>query len=51
MFLQTMIKMDEDEDTIQDDSIYSEEKRKTLLEEDGLSPEEAAFMQGYEDAM
>ena len=38
------------DENIQDDSIYSEDKREDLIEEDGLSPEEAAFMQGYEDA-
>ena len=42
-----MIKMDEN---LENDSIYSEGKREDLVDEDGLSPEEAAFMQGYEDA-
>ena len=38
-----------DED-IGDDSIYSENVRDRLLEDDELSPEEAAFMEGYEGA-
>lgn len=35
---------------MKDDSIYSEESREDMVDEDELSPEEAAFMQGYEDA-
>ena len=36
--------------SIEDDSIYSESVRKRLLEDDELSPEEAAFMEGYDEA-
>lgn len=32
------------------ESIYDENSREQLLDDDGLSPEEAAFMEGYEDA-
>ncbi len=35
---------------MEDDSIYSERTREDLVEEDGLTPEEAAFMRGYEEA-
>jgi len=38
-------------DQISDDqSIYSENIREQLLEDDEISPEEAAFMQGYDEA-
>ncbi len=33
-----------------DESIYSEEFRENMVDEDELTPEEAAFMRGYEDA-
>ncbi len=32
------------------EDIYSEEMRELLLDEDELSPEEEAFMRGYEEA-
>ena len=35
---------------LDDDSIYSEEVRDKLLEDDELSPMEAGFMQGYDEA-
>ena len=38
------------DNSIGDDSIYSESVRDRLLEDDELSPEEAAFMEGYEEA-
>ena len=41
--------LDEELD-IGDDSIYSEDVREELLENDELSPEEAGFMKGYEEA-
>jgi len=40
-----------DEEYFEDDeNIYSEDVRETLLEDDELSPEEEAFMRGYEEA-
>jgi hypothetical protein len=38
------------EEGLDDESIYSEDVRDQLLEDDELSPMEAAFMQGYEEA-
>lgn len=35
---------------LEDDSIYSEDVREQLLEDDELSPEEAGFMKGYDEA-
>ncbi len=43
-------KFDEDEFFADDENIYSEEAREMLLDEDELSPEEEAFMRGYEQA-
>ncbi|MBD3354441.1 hypothetical protein GF361_00470 [Candidatus Woesearchaeota archaeon] len=40
----------EDEYFEDDENIYSEESRELLVDEDELSPEEAAFMKGYEEA-
>jgi len=34
----------------EEDSIYEEVSRDLLLEDDELSPEEEAFMRGYEEA-
>ena len=34
----------------EDDSIYSEEGRDELMEDDEISPEEAGFMEGYDEA-
>ena len=39
-----------DTDSEDDISIYSEEVRESLLENDELTPTEEAFMSGYEDA-
>lgn len=39
-----------DEESMEDDSIYSKEAREDLVEEDELTPEEEAFMRGYEEA-
>ena len=36
--------------SLDDENIYSEEVRDRLLEDDELSPMEAAFMQGYDEA-
>lgn len=33
-----------------DESIYVEQTRERLLDDDELSPEEAAFMDGYDEA-
>tara|TARA_Y100000310_G_C20590384_1_gene767669 strand:- start:613 stop:819 length:207 start_codon:yes stop_codon:yes gene_type:complete len=32
------------------ESVYDEEGRKDLVEDDEMSPEEEGFMKGYEDA-
>ncbi|MFC1728094.1 hypothetical protein ACFLZ7_01350 [Nanoarchaeota archaeon] len=40
----------EEEDYLEDFDFYSENLREDMLEEDGLSSSEAAFMQGYEEA-
>ena len=34
----------------EEDSVYDEEGREELIESDEVSPEEQAFMKGYEDA-
>ncbi len=41
----------EDEELERDQSIYCEEERSALLEDDAISPAEAAFMQGWDEAM
>tara|TARA_Y100000294_G_scaffold167506_1_gene176731 strand:+ start:1172 stop:1327 length:156 start_codon:yes stop_codon:yes gene_type:complete len=41
---------EETEQMLDDESIYSENVREQLLEDDELSPQEAAFMQGYDEA-
>ena len=38
------------EEVLDELSFYSEEMREELIESDGLTPEEAAFMQGYDEA-
>ena len=35
---------------LEDETIYSEEYREHLIEDGELSPEEEAFMRGYEEA-
>ncbi len=40
-----------DEEELREDDIYSEESRDDLVENDELKPNEAGFMQGYEDAL
>ncbi|MCH8328960.1 MAG: hypothetical protein IIB81_01040 [Nanoarchaeota archaeon] len=43
--------LDEELDVIiEDDSIYSKDVRDRLVEDDELSPEEAGFMKGYDEA-
>lgn len=37
-------------DLIEEDDIYSEEKRLTLLEDDEITAQEEAFMEGYNNA-
>lgn len=44
------ILLEEDNLDNEDDDIYSEEMRELLLDEDELSPEEEAFMRGYDEA-
>ena len=38
------------DETLDDENIYSEQVRDQLLEDDELSPMEAAFMRGYDEA-
>ena len=38
------------EEFAEDESVYSEEAREELLEDAEISPEEEAFMRGYEEA-
>ena len=46
-----MKKLNWDEDFFEEDeNIYSEESRELLLEDGELSPEEAGFMRGYDEA-
>jgi len=33
-----------------DDNIYTDEARENQVDEGGITPEEAAFMKGYDDA-
>ena len=39
-----------EEEYFDEENIYSEEARALLLEDGELSPEEEAFMRGYEEA-
>tara|TARA_B100002003_G_C13829395_1_gene407760 strand:- start:428 stop:583 length:156 start_codon:yes stop_codon:yes gene_type:complete len=39
------------DNSIDDESIYSEDVRNALLDDDELSPFEEAFMKGYEEAI
>ena len=41
---------EEDADQSDDENIYSEGIRDRLVEDDEMSPEEAGFMKGYDDA-
>ena len=41
---------DWDEEVVEEDTIYSQAGRELLLEDGELSPEEEAFMRGYDDA-
>lgn len=41
---------DEDKEEKEEETVYDEEGREELVEGDGVSPEEAGFMKGYEDA-
>ena len=45
-----MKKADFEENFFDEENIYSEETREHLLEDGELSPEEEAFMMGYEEA-
>ena len=38
------------EEEKKEDSVYDEEGREKLVEEGEMSPEEAGFMKGYEEA-
>jgi len=40
----------ESDEEKEEDSVYDEEGRQELVEDGELSPEEAGFMQGYEQA-
>jgi hypothetical protein len=37
-------------EVFEDEGVYSEETREMLLDGDELSPEEEAFMRGYDEA-
>jgi len=39
-----------DEESLDDNSIYDEEGREDLVEDDEMSAEEEGFMRGYEDS-
>ena len=39
-----------EEEYFAEDTIYAREERLHLIEDGEISPEEAAFMQGYEEA-
>jgi len=39
-----------EEEFAEDESVYSEDAREELLEDSEISPEEEAFMRGYEEA-
>jgi hypothetical protein len=39
-----------EKEQIDENDVYAEMSREELVEEDGISAEEAAFMQGYEEA-
>ena len=40
----------QEDDWIEDESIYSEDTRESMVEDDEISPEEEAFMRGYDEA-
>ena len=40
-----------EEEEKKEDSVYDEEGREKLVEEGEMSPEEAGFMKGYEEAI
>ena len=44
------IVLDDWDEDIEEESIYSEAARELLLEDGELSPEEEAFMRGYDEA-
>ena len=44
------MKEDFEEEFFDEENVYSEESREHLLEDGELSPEEEAFMHGYEEA-
>ena len=39
-----------EEDWMEEENFYSEDTRTVLLDGDEISPEEAAFMKGYDEA-
>ncbi len=41
---------DKDKEEKEEETVYDEEGREELVEGDEVSPEEAGFMKGYEDA-
>ena len=43
-------KKSSNEEFVEDESVYSEDTREELLEDAEISPEEEAFMRGYEEA-
>lgn len=52
MLNKTVFRREKKEEQSEDDnSIYSKEVRELMLEDDELSPMEEAFMNGYEEAV
>jgi hypothetical protein len=43
------MKEDIDENYLEEGDVYSEENRQQLVEDDEISPEEEAFMEGWEE--
>jgi len=41
---------DEDKEEKEEETVYDEEGREELVEQGEISPEEAGFMKGYEEA-
>ena len=41
---------DEGKEEKEEETVYDEEGREELVEGDGVSPEEAGFMKGYDEA-
>ncbi len=42
--------MPDEHEEFMDESIYGDESRESMVDDDSISPEEEAFMKGYEDS-